>query len=167
MRYNTLSDHSYVYEIPSLMADDQPLWLGITQDGYSYSDRERRSKWAYTFATGPYDDDVQLQGDDICGPAIGPDPDPGDMAATVLGFYSAFADGTIASDGEDGEAWLTYEGDTIATGATADFIVANGERFGMTASELENGYIAYTDEYLNETLGQNVFRAEPTGKIDE
>jgi len=174
MRYNTLSDHSYVYEIPILMIDDQPLWLGITQDGWDHSHGETRSRWAYTFATGPYDADVQLQGDDVSGPAAGPDPDPSDMAATVMGFYSAFAGGDLThpdtsehSAWEPGEAVLEYENDVIATGEAAEFIVANGERFGMTASELENGYIAYTDEYLNETLGQNVFRAEPTGREDE
>ena len=68
MRYNTLDSHDNVYEVPAMMTDDKPIYLGITNMGAHYQYGESRSQWAFTFATGPYDADVQLQGDDLHGP---------------------------------------------------------------------------------------------------
>lgn len=155
MRYNTLDDHAHVFAIPEMMAGDRPLFLGITD----LSDCASRQRWAYTFATGPYDADVQLQGDDLSGPS-------GDVlraVEAVLGFYSSYADGKINDAGV-----LVSQGEEIATGETAVFIKANGERFGSAASDLEHGYLAYGndyDDYLGELVSART--ARPTGKEEE
>lgn len=155
MRYNTLDDHTHVFAIPEIMAGDRPLFLGITADGT----REGRTRWAYTFATGPYDADVQLQGDDLSGPS-------GDVlraVEAVLGFYSSYADGKINDAGE-----LISQGDIVAAGETAQFIKANGERFGAAQYDLEYGYLAYGDgydDYLGGLVRARTARA--TGKEDE
>lgn len=166
MRCNTLSDHDDVYAIPELMINDKPLWLGVTSLGVDRNKYdEYREQFAYTFATGPYDADVQLQGEDVHGPAVGRS-EPGEMAAVIMGFYSAYAEGDL-TETENGML-LTYDGSEIALGDTAQFISDNGERFGFAESELENGYIEWSDEPIyNPDLDLTVTHAVQTGKTDE
>lgn len=166
MKYNTLSDHENVFEVPSLYTDGKPLYVGMTLAGYDRDDLGTRARWAYTIATGPFDADVQYQGEDLHGPVIGPDPEPHEMVATLLGFLGAY--------GSDGElrhvgyvTHLFFDGDLIAINETAEFISEHGEEFGIAAMELEEAYLAYTDRYWNESLGLYVGRAFPTGKEPE
>lgn len=166
MRYNTLSDHDDVFEIPELMRGDRPMWVGMTSLGEEYEpDDGSRERWAYSVATGPYDADVQYQGEDIRGPAIGPGPSAVEMAATLLGFLSAYAEGDLIDSRDDGgELYLEFDGEVAAVGETAEFIVENGERFGIMSHDLEEDYMAYTDTYWNDDLALWVKRAVQTGK---
>lgn len=171
MRYNTLVDHDDVFEIPETLTTDKPLWLGITHLGVE-ADSDTggyRSRFAYTFATGPYDSDIQWQGDDVRGPAVGSVTEA-EIAATLMGFASAYGDGDLVPnpDSEDDDAVdLIWDDDIVATGETARFLSANGERLGIAGSDLEEGYIAYTDTYLNASLDLYVRRAFSTGKEPE
>lgn len=166
VKYNTLSDHDDVFEVPEMMVDDTPVYIGITHLGVE-SDRDvggYRSRFAYSVATGPYDADVQYQGEDLRGPAIGGVTE-NEIAVSLMGFISAYGEGPLLDEDGSGEGKRLYhDGDIVAMGETAEFIHANAERFGIAGSDLEEGYIAYTETYLNETLGQYVRRAVPTGK---
>ena len=169
MLYNTLSDHDAVFAVPEMMVDDQPLYIGITSLGVE-TDRDcggHRERFAYSFATGPYDADVQWQGDDVRGPAIGSVSEV-EIAATLMGFASAY--GVVPLLDEEGSGLvkrLYYDGDIVAMGETAEFIHAQAERLGIAGSDLEEGYIAYTETRWNEALGLNVRYAVYTGKEDE
>ncbi len=174
MKYNTLSDHDEVFEIPGNYTNSPPMWIGITHIGAERDavlTGDYRSRFAYSIATGPYDADVQYQGDDLRGPAIGGVTES-DMAATLMGFLSAYAEGDlrVVPDDIDGfgtRTELYFDGDVVATGETAEFIHANGFRFGRASSELEEGYLAWSTDYFNETLDRWVYKAVPTGKEDE
>lgn len=170
MKYNVLEDHDSVFEIPSMYAGSH-IWLGITSLGFEYDAREtgwsRRERFAYTIATGPYDDDVQVQGDDFRGPAIG-GVEPHEVVASLLGFFSAYAEGDLIDSRQDGgELFLEWDGEVIATGETAEFIKAHGEDFGIASSDLENGYLAYPDVPNATGFGLDIYVAEETGKEPE
>jgi len=171
MRYNTLSDHDDVFEVPEMMVDDKPIWIGITHLGVE-SDRDfggYRSRFAYSIATGPYDADVQVQGDDLRGPAIGSVTEA-EIVVSLLGFASVYGEGDLSTEeNDDGESetFLYYDGDQVAVGETAQFIYDNAERFGIAGSDLEEGYIAYNSTEWNDALGLYVRRASETGKEPE
>jgi hypothetical protein len=168
VKYNTLSEHDDVFEVPEMMTDDVPLWIGITSLGIE-SDRSvggYRERFAFTFATGPLDDDIQYQGDDIRGPAIGSVTEA-EIAATLMGFAYAYGEGDLTDSLDGDDIKLEFDGDVVATGETAVFLHANAERFGIVGSELEEGYIAYNDTSWNDTLDLYVRRAFPTGKEPE
>jgi hypothetical protein len=166
VKYNVLEDHDEIFVIPEMLTSDRPLFVGITSLGFYGEGHDRRVQWAYTFAYGPYDADIQLQGDDLGSPY-----DDSEKAVTaLLGFYGAYADGTLIRDRETDT--LTSGGDVVATGETARFIVANGERFSIVESELENGYAVWNDPiemtvYHHILPGVEVRSIEYTGKEDE
>lgn len=158
--YNVLDDHNDVFVIPELTTTDRKLFLGISATG---TDARGRTQWVYTFAYGIYEADVQLAGSELYGP-----PEGGTERAVeaVLGFYSAYADGNleyVPDDYGDLEARLTSQGEVVATGETAEFIQANGDRFGLLADDLEHGVRAWSG-YL---AGDGYRTAYETGKEPE
>ena len=87
------------------------------------------------------------------------------MAAAVMGFYSAYAEGDLLDEDGSGEGKrLYFDGELVAMGETAEFIVANGERFGIASSDLEEGYLHWVKSPDNEVTGDDVYVAEWTGK---
>jgi hypothetical protein len=165
MKYNTIEDHDEIFVIPENYNSDRPLFVGITSLGFHGEGYDARVKWAYTFAYGPYDADIQLQGDDLGSPS----EDSEAAVTALLGFYGAYADGEMVEP-PDADPYLVSDGDVKATGATAQFIVANGERFSIVESELENGYVAWGEPHYVDygyMFELSVRETYSTGKEDE
>jgi hypothetical protein len=162
MRYNAITDHDDIFAVPQMMIDDTPLWIGLTDLG---ADREHDGahKWAYSVATGPWDADVQYQGEDMHGPVMGAE-DPGAMVVALMGFIGAYGDGELLWD-EGVE--LRHDGDIVATGETAEFIVGIGERCSIAANDLEEGYLEWSEDLHIETNGIPAHIAIETGKVPE
>lgn len=145
MKYNAVADHENIFEVPALYPLCDAVYVGLTPLGPD-RDYDGAVRWAYSVGTGPWDADVVYQGDHLHAPVLHrQQPDAAvNAATTLLSFLSAYAEGELRTvpddiDGFGTRAELYYDGDVIATGDAAEFIHENGERFGLTAYDIEEG----------------------------
>lgn len=165
MRYNAITDHDTVFEVPEQSLNDKRVFIGLTNLGPD-SKHDGARQWAYSVGRGPWDDDVRYQGEDLHGPvSAGPDgyPDAGKMAASLMSFLSAYAEGYMQGSSTETSV-LYYDDEPVATGDAAWFISENGERFGIASADLEGGYTHWIKHPDDAYMRTDVYKAEFTGK---